>query len=101
MLSQFLTYMENTSQENAVTQELQNIQKMVDIVKKDSEVTISYMKGFERDQMYLEQGRAMERKNTEREKLRADTAEQKHKADLEKIALLEKQLADLQSMHHS
>ena len=100
-LSQLLTYMENTSRETAVTENLKTIQKMVDIVKKDGEVTISYMKGFERDQMYLEQRRAMERENTKREKLRADAAEREHQEDLKKIDALEKQLAHLLASQQS
>ena len=52
---------------------------MVDTVKQDGEVSIAYMKWFEHDQMLLEEGRdkgrAEERKNTEKERLRADAAE--------------------------
>lgn len=48
-LRQFLKYMENTTQTNAVNDTLKDIQKMVDIVKRDGEVSLSYMKGFERD----------------------------------------------------
>jgi len=48
-LRQFLNYMENTTQTNAVNDTLKDIQKMVDIVKRDGEVSLSYMKGFERD----------------------------------------------------
>ena len=51
-LSQLLDYMENTTQENAVTEELEDIQEMVDVVKEDAEVTVAYMKGFERNQMF-------------------------------------------------
>ena len=46
-LRQFLKYMENTTQTNAVNDTLKDIQKMVDIVKQDGEVSLSYMKGFE------------------------------------------------------
>ena len=44
--------MENTTRENAVTEELEDIQEMVDVVKEDAEVTVAYVKGFERDQMF-------------------------------------------------
>ena len=44
--------MENTTRENAVTEELEDIQEMVDVVKEDAEVTVAYMKGFERNQMF-------------------------------------------------
>ena len=85
-LSQLLDYMENTTRENAVTEELEDIQEMVDVVKEDAEVTVAYMKGFERDQMFLEEGkelgRKLEQENTLREKNRADT--EKNRADTEK-----------------
>ncbi|MGN8754132.1 Rpn family recombination-promoting nuclease/putative transposase [Blautia sp. HCP3S3_C4] len=74
-LRQFLKYMENTTQTNAVNDTLKDIQKMVDIVKRDGEVSLSYMKGFERDTIMYEKGQAAERKNTERERQRADSAE--------------------------
>ena len=45
--------MENTTRENAVSEEQEAIQEMVDVVKEDAEVTVAYMKGFERDQMFL------------------------------------------------
>ena len=74
-LRQFLNYMENTTQTNAVNDTLKAIQKMVDIVKRDGEVSLSYMKGFERDTIMYEKGQEAERQNTERERQRADSAE--------------------------
>ena len=74
-LRQFLNYMENTTQTNAVNDTLKDIQKMVDIVKRDGEVSLSYMKGFERDTMMYEKGQEAERQNTEREREREDSAE--------------------------
>ena len=96
-MSQLLDYMENTTRENAVTEELEDIQEMVDVVKEDAEVTVAYMKGFERDQMFLEEGkelgRKLEQENTLREKNRADT--EKNRADAEKHrAEEERQRAD-------
>ena len=99
--------MENTTRENAVTEELEDIQEMVDVVKEDAEVTVAYMKGFERDQMFLEEGkelgRKLEQENTLREKNRADTEknraeEEKRRADaaVEEIEKLRKQLEKLQ-----
>ena len=83
-LRQFLNYMENTDQNNAVNDELKDIQKMVDTVKRDGEVSLRYMKSFEHDQlMYeqgMEQGRLAERKNTERE--RRNTEKEKLRADM-------------------
>ena len=89
-LSQLLDYMENTTRENAVTEELEDIQEMVDAVKEDAEVTVAYMKGFERDQMFLEEGKRQERENTLREKKRADAA-------VEEIEKLREQLEELQN----
>ena len=67
--------MENTTQTNAVNDTLKDIQKMVDIVKRDGEVSLSYMKGLERDTIMYEKGQEAERQNTERERQRADSAE--------------------------
>ena len=89
-LSQLLDYMENTTRENAVTEELEDIQEMVDAVKEDAEVTVAYMIGFERDQMFLEEGKRQERENTLREKKRADAA-------VEEIEKLREQLEELQN----
>ena len=80
---------------------------MVDVVKEDAEVTVAYMKGFERDQMFLEEGkelgRKLEQENTLREKNRADAEknraeEEKRRADaaVEEIEKLRKQLEELQ-----
>mgnify|MGYP000820493216 FL=1 len=77
------------------------------MVKKDAEVTVAYMKGFERDQMFLEEGkelgRKLEQENTLREKNRADTEknraeEEKRRADaaVEEIEKLRRQLEELQ-----
>ena len=96
--------MENTTRENAVTEELEDIQEMVDVVKEDAEVTVAYMKGFEREQMFLEEGKKQERENTLKEKQRAD--EEQKRADMEQkradaaaeeIAKLRKQLEELQN----
>ena len=77
------------------------------MVKEDAEVTVAYMKGFERDQMFLEEGkelgRRLEQENTLREKNRADTeknrAEQERRradAAVEEIEKLRRQLEELQ-----
>ena len=110
-LSQLLDYMENTTRENAVTEELEDIQEMVDAAKEDAEVTVAYMKGLERDQMFLEEGkrqgeelgRRLEQENTLREKNRADTEkhraeEERQRADaaVEEIEKLRRQLEELQ-----
>lgn len=74
-LKQLLQYMEHTTKENARNESLQNIHQMVDIVKQDGEVSLEYMKAYEREQMLLRQGKKMEAVNTERERQRADAAE--------------------------
>ena len=66
-LRQFLNYMENTDQNNEVNDELKSIQRMVDAVKRDGEVSLRYMKSFEHDQLMYEEGRLAEIENTERE----------------------------------
>ena len=82
---------ENTDQNNAVNEDLKDIQKMVDVVKRDGEVSLQYMKSFEHDQLMYAQGEAAGRedglragrlaeiKNTEREKKRADMAQSRIK----------------------
>ena len=110
-LLQLLHYMEHTKEENAVNDSLKELHQMVNVVKHDREVSLNYMKSFERDQMLikqglsqglkqgreqgLEQGREQERANTERERLRAELAEKE-------LALLKKQLDNLTlSSEHS
>ena len=41
--------MEHTTEENAVTDNLRNINQMVNLVKQDEEVSLEYMKIFEED----------------------------------------------------
>ena len=95
-----MDYMENTTRENAVSEELEAIQEMVDVVKEDAEVTVAYMKGFERDQMFLEEGkelgRKLEQENTLREKNRAEEEKRRADAAVEEIEKLRRQLEELQ-----
>ena len=76
---QFLRYMEKSTSENAVNDTLRDFHHMVENVKKDREVSVKYMKQFERDNMMRAEGREEgikeERKNTERERKRADALE--------------------------
>ena len=76
-------------------------------MKEDAEVTVAYMKGFERDQMFLEEGkelgRRLEQENTLREKNRADTEknraeEERRRADaaVKEVEKLKRQLEGLQ-----
>ena len=71
-LRQLLRYMENTTEENATSDSLKNLNRMVDAVKHDKEVSFSYMKTVEWEEMLIKQGRKEEQANTERERLRAD-----------------------------
>lgn len=99
-LQQLLVYMENTTKENAVNSTLQDIHRMVEIVKKDEEVSLKYMKIWEREEMLRREGQEMERANVLREKERADTAEkraneEKERADTAEMrANAEKERAD-------
>ncbi|MCD7957656.1 MAG: hypothetical protein LUG93_18295 [Lachnospiraceae bacterium] len=76
-LRELLHYMEDTTEENAVNPTLKRIHKTVEQVRHDKEVSLGYMKIFEREEMLREEGRDAEKVNTERERLRADVAEQK------------------------
>ena len=82
-LQQLLHYMENTTEENAKNDNLRNIQQMINLVKQDKEVSLEYMKIFEREEMLiqqgLQQGRQEEQINTERERQRAE--QEKKRAD--------------------
>ena len=104
-LRQLLSYMENTNQNNAINEDLRDIQQMVDQVKRDGEVSLRYMKWFEHDQMMYEQGRKeeqentererkiaeQERKNAEQEKKRAEAAQQFAKAAKQEVKIAEQE----------
>lgn len=95
-LCDLLAYMEQTTEENAKTESLRNIQTMVRQVKTDKGVSIEYMKIFEREEMLIEQGieqgRMLERENVERERKRADAAEEEIKRLREELVRLQKQV---------
>ena len=57
-LKELLHYLEDTSWQNAVNDSLQEIQSFVDKVKHNKEVSISYMKIYERERMIRNEGRA-------------------------------------------
>lgn len=54
---QLLHYMEDTIPENAVNNDLKTIQQMVEKVRKDSEVTVEYMRIMEDEEFLKEEGR--------------------------------------------
>ena len=91
-LYELLQYMEHTVPENAVNDMLKEVQEMVDIVKRDGEVSLSYMKGFERDEFMFQKGREEEKKNTEKERRRAERAEKEKMEASMKISELEAEL---------
>ena len=92
-LRELLYYMENTTEENAINDSLKRIHKMVMPVKHDKEVKLSFMKIFEREEMIRQQGRKEEQANTERERLRADFAEQRAAHAEQEIKRLKELLA--------
>ena len=79
-LQQLLHYMEHTQDSYATNEYLKKIQRMVDIVKQDEEVSLEYMKIFEREEMLINQGRKLEQENTKKAEQRAVKAEQRTKA---------------------
>ena len=51
-----LHYMEHSSVENASTENLKKLHRMVTAVKRDGEVGLAYMKSFEREERIHKQG---------------------------------------------
>ena len=72
---------------------LREIQRMVDIVKKDKEVGLRYMKIYEREELIREMAREEERKNTERERIRADQAEEQNRKLMKELETLRRESA--------
>ncbi len=73
--------MEDSTAANAVNPSLRKLHRMVETVKLDKEVSLDYMKIFEHEEMIRKEGREEGRREqmayTERERLRAEAAEQK------------------------
>ncbi len=99
-LRELLHYMEKTTEENAVNRSLKEIHNMVTQVKQDREVSIGFMKWYEKEQMLIRKGRQEQEAETEKqrqraeaEKQRADSAEQRADS-AEQQAYIEKQRAD-------
>lgn len=55
-LRQLFHYMEYTKEENAVNDNLRTLNDMVNAIKHNRDVSLNYMKSFERDQMLIKQG---------------------------------------------
>jgi predicted transposase/invertase (TIGR01784 family) len=64
-LRQLLNYMEKTNEQNAVNEDLKELQGMVEKVKDDREVSLEFMKSYEREKYIFEQGEKAERKRSE------------------------------------
>jgi predicted transposase/invertase (TIGR01784 family) len=64
-LQQLLKYMEKTNEQNAVNEDLKELQGMVEKVKDDREVSLEFMKTYEREKFIFEQGEKAERKRLE------------------------------------
>lgn len=58
-LQNLLKYIEESTLENARDENLKQIHRLVDEIKHDEEVGVSYMKAFEMEKMYIEQGMEM------------------------------------------
>lgn len=56
-LSQLLTYMEKSTQENAITSELKSLHNYVNSIKKRKEVGVRYMKSWELERMWRREAR--------------------------------------------
>ena len=57
-LRRLLRYLEDSREENAQDEDLKEIHRMVQQVKRDREVSLEYMKIFERERMIKEEGYA-------------------------------------------
>lgn len=101
-LRQLLLYFEDTKEANANNESLKEIQSMVETVKQDKEVSIGYMKSFEREAFLLDQGREEgreeERANTERERKIAARERKRAEAAEEENRLLREELQRLKGL---
>ena len=80
-LRQLLRYMEQSTDENAVNDRLKRIHHMVETVKRDGEVALSYMKSWDRE----ERIRKEERQKVEQEKQKAEQERQKAEQERQKV----------------
>ena len=96
-LKDLLHYMADTTRKNAVNESLQTIQRMVDRVKEDEEVSLEYMKIFEREEMLIMQGRKMEQEKAE-QKIREERhkSEQKIQEERNKAATAQQRVKELE-----
>ncbi len=93
VLKQMLRYFEKTREEYAENDTLKKIHRMVEHIRKDKGVASRYMLWGEREEALRAEGREEERKNTERERKRADEAEALVEKLTRQVELLQKKLS--------
>lgn len=83
-LCEFLRYAENSTLENATSEELKTLHWMVEGVRHDEEVSLRYMRLWESEESIrrkaLEEGQAIERANTDKERARAEAEKNRAEA---------------------
>lgn len=94
-LKQLLKYLEHTTAQNATTEKIQEIDKMIEIVKRDEEVELEFMKIFEREEMLIRQGQKMEQEKVREAEKKVKAAEEK--ASLAKIQTKREDVLELLS----
>lgn len=83
-LRQLLRYMEQSTEENAVNDSLRQLHHMVETVKRDGEVALTYMKSWDREARIREEGRAEERQKSEAEIKRLQAEIVRYQEELKK-----------------
>lgn len=93
-LRELLHYMEQTTETNAVNPDLKEMHDMVTHVKNNKEVTLAFMKIFEKEQLLIQegiqQGHDDMKKEVEKERQRAEAAEAEVQKLREELARLGK-----------
>lgn len=97
-IQQLMHYMENTTIENAMNPDLQNIHKMVEAVKENKELRTNYMNIYEREQMLIRRVQREERKRVEQERQRAERERQRADALEKELAQLRAEIVNSKSM---
>ena len=92
-LKNFLHYMEQSNEENAKNDWLKSVHQMVRDVKRDEEVSLEYMKIFEREEMVREEGRELKIRELIQKKLQRGDSVEKIAEDLMEDIELVRQVA--------
>jgi hypothetical protein len=91
--------MEETNDQNAVNEDLKELQDMVEKVKDDREVSLEFMKSYEREKYIFEQGAKEERERSEaaikKADKRADDATKREEERTEQVRKSVRQFASL------